>query len=570
MHIRVKIGDNLYSSYDWFNWETGENIDCDKDPLALKLFSEDIIIASNSNIILSPVRNKTIPGVLMLTGKTYGIKKKKKFYKCCPDDKSLPAFLVPFSIKYNRFEKAIKNKYILFKYLHWDNKHPEGIIIETLGTVDNLSIYYEYQLYCKGLHISLKQFNKATSTIFSDVCEEELINSIMQKWPSIEDRTGSNHPICSIDPRGSMDFDDAIGYLEGNNGEKIISIYIADVPLWLDYLDLWDNFSQKVATIYLPDYKRSMLPTILSDRFCSLQANKRRLAFTLDIKIIDTIKGSQISSVRFLHSLIKVSKNYVYEEQQLLNDKMYRNIFENVERLCKNHKYLDMIQDSHDLVSYLMIVMNHYSSIEMSKYKNGIYRSMTVTENTPTNSIPNNVNKFLNIWKYSTGGYNLYNDNKRHDLVGGGLDTYLHITSPIRRLVDLLNIIQLQENLDLLQLSNKASQFYTWWINKLDYINETMKAIRKIQTDSSLLSMCVENPDILQEIYEGCILDVVKRTDIGYQYTVYLPKLKIVSRIKLWDIISPYTIRMFKLYMFKDEIYMRRKIRLELCGDVLL
>ena len=97
-----------------------------------------------------------------------------------------------------------------------------------------------------------------------------------------------------------------------------------------------------------------------------------------------------------------------------------------------------------------------------------------------------------------------------------------------------------------------------------------MKAIRKIQTDSSLLSMCVENPDILQEIYEGCILDVVKRTDRGYQYTVYLPKLKIVSRIKLWDIISPYTIRMFKLYMFKDEIYMRRKIRLELCGDVLL
>lgn len=567
MHIRVKIGDNLYSTWEWFDSETGEKIDYDKDPLALKLFSEDIILASNSKIILSPVRNKTIPGVLMLTGKTYGTKKNKKLYRCCPDDKSLPAFLVPFGIKYNRFEKAIKNKYILFKYLHWDNKHPEGIIIESLGTVDKLSIYYEYQLYCKGLHISLKQFNKATHNILSNVSEEQLINSIMEKWPGIEDRTGSNQHICSIDPRGSMDFDDAIGYLEGNNGEKIISIYIADVPLWLDYLDLWGDFSQKVATMYLPDYKRSMLPSILSDRYCSLQANKRRLAFTLDITIIESSNGLHIASVRFLHSLIKVSHNYVYEEPRLLNDEMYRDIFENVERMCKNHKYLDMIQDSHDLISYLMILMNHYSAIEMSKYKNGIYRSMTYTENSSSNSIPNNVNKFLNIWKYSTGGYNLYDDNKRHDLVGGGLDTYLHITSPIRRLVDLLNIIQLQENLGLLQLSNEVSQFYTWWINRLDYINETMKAIRKIQTDSSLLSMCVENPDILQEIYEGYILDVVKRTDREYQYTVYLPKLKVVSRIKLWDTISPYAMRVFKLYMFKDEIYMRRKIRLELCRD---
>ena len=564
MHIRVKIEDNLYSSWVWLNSETGEKVDCDKNPLELKLFSDDII-SDDSKIVLSPVRDKVIPGVLMLSGKTYGAKKNKKLYKCCPNDKSLPAFLIPFNIKYNTFEKVIKNKYVLFKYLHWNNKHPEGSLIETLGSVDQLSIYYEYQLYCKNLHISLKQFNKATNNILNNTCEEQIIDSIMERWPGIKDRTGSGYHVCSIDPEGSKDFDDAIGYLEGNNGEKIISIYIANVPLWLDYLNLWGHFSPKVATMYLPDHKRPMLPTILSDRYCSLQANKRRLAFTLDVTITETSSGLQISSVQFLHSLIKVRHNYVYEEQRLLDDEMYQNIFESVERMSINHKYIDMIQDSHDLVSYLMILMNHYSSIEMSQYKNGIYRSMTYTEKPSLVSVPNDVNKFLNIWKYSTGGYNLYSDKKRHDLVGGGLDTYLHITSPIRRLVDLLNIIQLQENLNLLQLSDKASQFYTWWINRLDYINETMKAIRKIQTDSSLLSMCSENSDILEEIYEGCILDMERTKKTNIIYTVYLPKLKILSRIKLWDIVPLYTMRLFKLYVFKDEIYMRKKIRLELC-----
>ena len=41
----------------------------------------------------------------------------------------------------------------------------------------------------------------------------------------------------------------------------------------------------RISTIYLPDKKRPMLPTILSDCLCSLQANKNRIAFVLDIKL---------------------------------------------------------------------------------------------------------------------------------------------------------------------------------------------------------------------------------------------------------------------------------------------
>ena len=60
------------------------------------------------------------------------------------------------------------------------------------------------------------------------------------------------------------------------------------------------------------------------------------------------------------------------------------------------------------------------------------------------------------------------------------LDTYLHISSPIRRLVDLLNLIQIQEDLGLFKFTDSAYKFYAKWISKLDYINTTMRSIRKV------------------------------------------------------------------------------------------
>ena len=50
-------------------------------------------------------------------------------------------------------------------------------------------------------------------------------------------------------------------------------------------LKLWNSFTKRVSTIYLPDRKRPMLPTILSDTLCSLQENENRFALTMEIVI---------------------------------------------------------------------------------------------------------------------------------------------------------------------------------------------------------------------------------------------------------------------------------------------
>jgi exoribonuclease R len=101
-----------------------------------------------------------LPGILMLdNNKTFGRTENKKrlLYKCIPDDKHLPAFLIPYEIQMG-FSKVNKNKYVIFKFDSWKDKHPQGILVQTLGNVDNIEIFYEYQLYCKSLHHSISKF----------------------------------------------------------------------------------------------------------------------------------------------------------------------------------------------------------------------------------------------------------------------------------------------------------------------------------------------------------------------------------------------------------------------------
>ena len=113
--------------------------------------------------------------------KTYGYHSKNRlYYRCIPDDRRLPEFLVPYKLKIG-FIKKMTNKYIIFKYKNWDNKHPTGTIIQTIGPVDNLTSFYEYQLYCKSLYASIQQFTKNTMRTLRDKSRDFYINSILSK-----------------------------------------------------------------------------------------------------------------------------------------------------------------------------------------------------------------------------------------------------------------------------------------------------------------------------------------------------------------------------------------------------
>ena len=408
--------------------------------------------------------------------------------------------------------------------------------------------------------------------------KKELFEFIQKKYPnSLEDRT-TNTTVFTIDPKGSVDFDDAfsiqkISQTQETNTNFRLSIYISNVPVLLDALQLWQSFGERISTIYLPDKKRSMIPAMLGDHLCSLREKTVRVAFTMDI-LIEFVEKEQdmqttlnVKEITFKNTLIKVHKNFVYEEPTLLKNPNYQLLLDITNQLCQERKpqYLSQIKDSHDVVEYLMMWMNHECSKQFIPFKNGIFRSTISSkvspitqENIPT--IPNE----LFIGKYMNGE-NTKEVFSHHAL---GLDTYIHITSPIRRLVDLLNMIQLQENLGMISLSKEATVFYKDWLTKLDQVNEQMKNIRRVQNHCTLLELCTNHPGTLEKKYEGYVFhreERVKEKDLGlYSYEVYLVDLKIVSKIVTSHRLEEYTKCLFQIYLFHDEESFKKKIRIQL------
>ena len=602
---KIKITDRSYSNWSICKEDnqpllSETSIDFDKDvsvhtetilhmnACEQRLFSGDTFNINGEgicDIIRSPVRSTAnIPGVLILkNNKTYGRTKEGKgklLYKCVPDNPTIPTFLVPYEMKTMGFFKVFANIYITFQFKDWTNtdKHPIGTINQVIGSVDELPHFYEYQLYCKQLNISLQKFNKDTSKCLQNYSHMRFKERVLEKYPTVEDRTGWR--IFTIDPENSKDFDDGFSIRRLDTGQIQLSIYIANVVQWIEILDLWESFSSRVATIYLPDSKKPMLPAILSDFICSLGEKTSRFAFVMDLFINTENYEIKIVDIKYSNCIIQVYKNYVYEEPKLLKDPNYILLTQVVQKLSEEYKYIPIVRDSHEVVCYLMTLMNYYCAKELLRNKNGIFRAFAIKDkgdNEESKEIPNEISSFIKIWNsHSSGQYVLYKDPDpdqaqaqkqfiSHEIMG--LDAYTHITSPIRRMVDLLNMIQFQINMGLVSLSEKAILFHQTWLKEIEYINASMKSIRRVQNDCALLYLCTDDPSIVDTEYQGYIFDKKLKSNGFVEYMVYLPYLKITSRIKTKEtdeIWNNYESKNFKLFVFHDEDRFKKKIRLQI------
>jgi exoribonuclease R len=571
----------LVHDRNYTQWEIFETTHFQKVPLQIsaieeKLFSNDVFTVNKHNkveIVHSAIRcGGPLPCVLILEGnKTYGRQKDangttkknaKLLYKCVPDDMRLPSFLVPYDMKQIGFSKVFSNLYVTITFVEWDDKHPIGILSNVIGPVNELPNFYEYQLYCKSLNASIQKFNRDTTKAIEKGNHSEFIEHIQQTNPSIQDR--KDWEIFTIDPANSLDFDDGFSIIDKEDGVQQLSIYISNVTIWLDTLNLWKSFSRRISTIYLPDKKRPMLPTILSDCLCSLQEKVTRIAFVMDL----FIKDNEIMDIQFHNCLIKVMKNYVYEEPDLLESSHYISLLNCTKLLSKKLKYINHVKSSHDVVCYLMILMNYQCAKSLVTWKTGIFRSTIFKRDYfVPDTIPEEVAKFIKIWNSASGQYidgaNIVNEeNTKHEILD--VDAYIHITSPIRRLVDLLNMIKFQQINNMITLSAECDNFYNSWLSDLEYINTTMRSIRKVQCDCTLLDLCSNKPGVMEKEYDGYLFDKIVRNDFLHQYIVFLPELKLSSRITLRDNFENFTNKKFKLHLFHDEENFKRKIRLEL------
>lgn len=564
---KIIIRDRKYTDFSFVNNHTNEDIEIPIQPIKEKLFSKDIFTIENTNVklVYSHIRSaKSIPGVLLLnTNKTYGKtsnKAARPFYQCIPDDHRIPIFLVPYKIQ-TQFSKVQNNKYVLFKFDSWTNQHPQGILVETLGNTSELPVFYEYQLYCKNLNISLKEFIQDTRTQIEKHGQNEIIDHVFHNSNYKIENRKHIQGIFSIDPSNSTDFDDAFSIQHHENTNMTVSIYIANVAVWLDTMDLWDSFSERVSTIYLPDRKLPMLPIALSDNLCSLKKGEPRFALAMDI-LLD--KNKKILSTSFANVMIQVENNFVYNTQELLDYEPYKQMKAIAKRL--NQK---STTDSHDVVSFFMVKMNMEAGAYMAKQNTGIFRnahyktSIDPEFQQDIEHLEEDTQRVIKSWMNTIGQYTLFDDSAhKHEFMK--ISNYIHITSPIRRLVDLLNQITIMELLGFEKptSSNERSKgFVNRWLENLDYVNASMRSIRKIQMNAELIDKC--SKQTYDAEYKGVVFDKIQNNDGLYVYMVYMKEIGMTGRIKSHMDVENYSEHHFKLYLFEDEYKVKKKIQIQ-------
>lgn len=157
---KIKIANRNYDSWQVFNSSTNEQIVIDDlNPINHKLLNNDVFIYNKGKveILKSNIRtNDNLAAVLILdNNKTYGRENKnfgkegKLLYKCIPNDPSIPIFIVPYEIKQMGFSKVFNNLYVTIRFNHWLEKHPHAYLTQTIGPVDDIENFYEYQLFVK-------------------------------------------------------------------------------------------------------------------------------------------------------------------------------------------------------------------------------------------------------------------------------------------------------------------------------------------------------------------------------------------------------------------------------------
>tara|TARA_B100000902_G_scaffold85763_1_gene89994 strand:- start:389 stop:2062 length:1674 start_codon:yes stop_codon:yes gene_type:complete len=548
--------DRNYSAWKFTNGD----VDIDGfDPIRDKMLVGDTICANAIEYTSRYRSMQSIPGILLFNGNTYGRRGERVLYKCVPNNRQLPSFLIPYTQKGTTFNKSKINKFVLFKFVEWSGKHPIGMITNTLGDVSDLSVFYSYQLFCKEIHIPIQRFTKATNVAIRK-WDVELKSQESNGISGMEDRTQIE--CITIDPVGSIDFDDAISITKHSDGGCVLSVYISNVAARLNELNLWEHLTERVATIYLPDSKRSMLPPSLSDNLCSLLEGEKRYAVAMDVTLSPEHK---VVSVDFVNCVIRVAKNYVYEESALLSNDSYQDICKVVKSLSLHIRYVEEINDSHDVVALCMIMMNHRVGTILKSVGCGIFRGVSILNEQKRQDVPSDIKQIVALWRNTKGDYETFDKHQGHDLIGGGLDAYAQVTSPIRRIVDLINIIELQVINGSIEKSCSMIEFVNRWMERIQYINNTMKSISKVQNDCKLIERCMT---CKKESYVGYCIESNNTEQVSskfkWKHIIHVPKLALTTSVIINDDLMLYGEYKVTLHLFVDESTLKQKVRLQI------
>lgn len=197
-----------------------------------------------------------------------------------------------------------------------DSRHPVGHLVRSLGELETKAAETEALLL--EWDVQYRPFPKTVLDCLPKEGHDWKVPASTEDsgWTDREDLR--DLLICSIDPIGCQDIDDALHARPLPNGNLEVGVHIADVSHFVKPNNAMDNeASIRGTTVYLVDKRIDMLPMLLGTDLCSLKPYVERYAFSV---IWEMSPSADIVSSRFTKSVIKSREAFSYEEAQLRVD----------------------------------------------------------------------------------------------------------------------------------------------------------------------------------------------------------------------------------------------------------
>lgn len=230
-------------------------------------------------------------------------------------DRSLPKIRIR-----TRRAKELMGKRIVVAIDSWNSnsKFPSGHFVRTLGEIEDkdaeqeallLEHDVEYRPFSKNVLACLPKEGHDWNV--SDVMKSG--DPLLKKRRDLRDRL-----ICSIDPPGCVDIDDALHARKLPNGNYEVGVHIADVTHFVKASTPLDQEGASRGTsVYLVDKRIDMLPMLLGTDLCSLKPYVDRFAFSV---LWEMDEDANIINVDYTKSIIKSREAFAYEQAQLRID----------------------------------------------------------------------------------------------------------------------------------------------------------------------------------------------------------------------------------------------------------
>uniref|UniRef100_A0A8C5LTN5 Exosome complex exonuclease RRP44 n=1 Tax=Leptobrachium leishanense TaxID=445787 RepID=A0A8C5LTN5_9ANUR len=224
-----------------------------------------------------------------------------------PADRRIPRIRIE-----TRQASTLEGQRIIVAIDGWpkNSRYPNGHFVKNLGTAGDKET--ETEVLLLEHDVPHQPFSQA-------------VLSFLPKMPwsitpqDMKHRINLRHLyVCSVDPPGCTDIDDALHCRELENGNLEVGVHIADVSHFIRPGTALDQESaNRGTTVYLCEKRIDMVPELLSSNLCSLRSEVDRLAFSC---IWEINQDAQIINTKFTKSVINSKASLTYAEAQMRID----------------------------------------------------------------------------------------------------------------------------------------------------------------------------------------------------------------------------------------------------------